>query len=231
METKVLHYISYGMYIVSSVRDGKYNGQIANSLMQITNEPVTIAVSINKKTLTHEYIDASGMFTISVLGKSASLRLIGKFGFRSGRNEDKFKDTGYDILASGCPAVTDDSICYLGLKVADKMDCGTYTVFLGEMTESRMIAPAEPMTYDYYHQEKCGTTPDTAPTYIRDDKPSAVCLKPPKYRCVVCNYIYNPELGDPDGGISPGTVFEDIPDTWTCPICGVGKSDFIKAEG
>jgi len=47
-----------------------------------------------------------------------------------------------------------------------------------------------------------------------------------KYRCTVCDYIYDPEVGDPDGGIDPGTAFEEIPDDWVCPLCGVGKEDF-----
>lgn len=46
-----------------------------------------------------------------------------------------------------------------------------------------------------------------------------------KYRCTVCDYIYDPEVGDPDGGIDPGTAFEEIPDDWVCPLCGVGKED------
>ena len=48
-----------------------------------------------------------------------------------------------------------------------------------------------------------------------------------KYLCVPCGYIYDENLGDPDGGIAPGTKFEDIPDDWVCPVCGVGKADFI----
>ena len=47
-----------------------------------------------------------------------------------------------------------------------------------------------------------------------------------KYICTVCEYIYDPELGDPESGIEPGTAFEDIPDDWVCPLCGVGKEDF-----
>ncbi|MDR0893355.1 MAG: rubredoxin [Mediterranea sp.] len=51
-----------------------------------------------------------------------------------------------------------------------------------------------------------------------------------KYICVACDYVYDPELGDPDGGIPAGTPFEDIPEDWVCPICGVGKEDFELAE-
>lgn len=47
-----------------------------------------------------------------------------------------------------------------------------------------------------------------------------------KYRCTVCDWIYDPEVGDPDNGVAPGTAFEDIPDDWVCPVCGVGKEDF-----
>jgi rubredoxin len=51
-----------------------------------------------------------------------------------------------------------------------------------------------------------------------------------KYMCTVCGYIYDPEEGDPDGGIEPGTAFEDLPDDWVCPMCGVGKDEFEKVE-
>ncbi len=51
-----------------------------------------------------------------------------------------------------------------------------------------------------------------------------------KYECTVCGYVYDPELGDSDGGIASGTRFEDIPDDWVCPICGATKSEFKKVE-
>jgi len=51
-----------------------------------------------------------------------------------------------------------------------------------------------------------------------------------KYVCNVCGYVYDPAAGDPDSGIQPGTAFEDIPNDWVCPVCGVGKDDFEPAE-
>ena len=83
------------------------------------------------------------------------------------------------------------------------------------------------MTYAYYHQVKRGTTPRAAPSYIAEKKEAP---KMTKYRCTVCGYVYDPELGDPDGGIKPGTPFEEIPDGWVCPVCGVDKSEFEKME-
>jgi rubredoxin len=50
-----------------------------------------------------------------------------------------------------------------------------------------------------------------------------------KYKCDTCGYIYDPEKGDPDSGILAGTAFEDLPDDWACPVCGVGKSEFEEA--
>ena len=229
MDPNVLHNIGYGMYVVSSNKGNLLNGQIANTLFQITNEPITVAVSINKKNLTHEYIEVSKRFSVSILEQETPLSFMGKFGFKSGRTEDKFKDTKFIKLVSGCPVVIENTLCYIEAKVINQFDCGTHTLFLGQMTDSRILKTGKPMTYDYYHQVKRGTTPETAPTFIR--KEGSVQLKGgtmQKYRCTVCGYIYDPAIGDPDGGIQPGTAFEDIPDSWLCPVCGAKKTEFVK---
>lgn len=170
MDPNVLHNLSYGVYIVSSNKSDALNAQIANTVFQVTSEPVTIAISINKSNLTHEYIDCSCHFAVSVLNEETTLPFIGKFGFKTGRKEDKFKDVAFKKLESGCPVILDNSICYLEAKVIGKLDCGTHTVFLGEMTGSEMIKPGKPMTYEYYHLVKKGATPRAAPTFIRGEK-------------------------------------------------------------
>ena len=229
MDPNILHNIGYGMYIASSNKGEAINGQIANTAFQITSEPVTIAVSINKKNLTHEFIEASLCFSLSILLENTPLSFIGRFGFRSGREENKFKDIKFERLASGCPVVLDHCIGYLEAKVINKLDCGTHTLFIGEMTESKVLRSGKPLTYDYYHQVKRGTTPKTAPTFIKGEEDiRSGDRKTQKYRCTVCNYIYDPANGDPDSGIQPGTAFEDIPDNWKCPICGVTKDKFVK---
>ena len=58
----------------------------------------------------------------------------------------------------------------------------------------------------------------------------SLALAPVKYMCESCGFIYEPEIGDPDGGIPPGTQFEDIPETWFCPVCGARKRDFTPYE-
>jgi rubredoxin len=51
-----------------------------------------------------------------------------------------------------------------------------------------------------------------------------------KYVCIVCGYVYNPEVGDPDNGVQPGTPWQDVPETWVCPLCGVGKDQFEETD-
>ena len=85
------------------------------------------------------------------------------------------------------------------------------------------------MTYDYYHQVKRGVTPKTAPSYVEENKEEG-SAKMAKYKCSVCGWIYDPEIGDEEGGIAPGTPFEELPDDWVCPVCGAAKSDFEKIE-
>jgi len=230
MDPNVLHNIGYGMYIVSSNKGDLLNGQIANTVFQITNEPVTVAISINKKNLTHEYIESSKRLSISILAQEAPLGFIGRFGFKSGRTEDKFKDIKFIKLGSGCPVVTENTLCYLEAKVINQFDCGTHTLFLSEMTDSKMLNTGKPMTYDYYHQVKRGTTPETAPTFMKSEVATQKKQATQKYICTVCNYVYDPEIGDPDGGVQPGTRFEDIPDSWVCPVCGAKKTEFVKEE-
>ena len=170
MDPNVLHNLSYGMYIVSSYKADKMNGQIANTVFQITSEPATVAISLNKKNLTHEFVECSCRFAVSVISEDAPLAFIGKFGFKTGRTEDKFKEVNFKKLASGCPLVTDYAICYIEAEVIGKLDCGTHTLFLGQVTDSQMLKPGTPMTYEYYHIEKRGTTPANAPTFIRGEK-------------------------------------------------------------
>ena len=227
MNTKALYKLSYGLYVISSRKEDRLNGQIANTLFQITSEPPTIAVSINKQNLTHEFITGSKVFAASVISQDAPLSFIGHFGFKSGREIDKLKDVNYKLGETRAPLVLDHTLAYLEAKVIREIDVGSHTIFIGELVGADVLKEGEPMTYAYYHQVKRGTTPRTAPSYIEERKE---VKKMAKYQCTVCGYIYDPELGDPDGGIKPGTPFEEIPDDWVCPVCGAAKSDFEKLE-
>ena len=228
MNLKALHKLSYGLYIVTSTKENRLNGQIANSVFQITSEPPTIAVSINKNNLTWEFIKESGVFVVSVLCEDTPLSFIGHFGFKSGRDVDKFNELHYKIGQTQAPVVLDNTVSYIEAKVTKEMDVGTHTIFVGEIIDAEILNEKTCMTYDYYQQVKRGTTPRTAPSYIEEKKETKP--KMDKYKCSVCGWIYDPELGDQDGGIPPGTPFEKLPDDWICPVCGAAKDQFEKVE-
>lgn len=225
MNLKAFYKLSYGLYVIGSKKDGKLNCQIANTVFQVSSEPPTIAVAINKKNLTHEFITSSKVFSASVLSQDTPLSFIGGFGFKSGREVDKLQGVNYKLGTSGAPIILENTLAYLEAKVINQMDCGTHTLFLGEVVEADVLKEGEPMTYAYYQQVKRGSTPKTAPSYVEVKEAAP---KMAKYRCTVCNYVYDPEVGDPDGGIKPGTPFEQLPDSWVCPVCGASKDQFEK---
>lgn len=224
MNPKALYSLTYGLFVVSSMKGDRINGQIANTVIQVCSEPQVIQAVVNRNNLTHDYISASKVFTASILSKEAPLSFIGAFGFKSGRDTDKFAGVGYKTGQSGAPVVLDNCLAYLEAKVIMQLDVHTHTIFVGQLMDADVIMDGEPITYAYYQQVKRGTTPKTAPSYIADKKEEKVTMD--KYKCDVCGYIYDPAKGDPDGGIKPGTKFEDIPDDWTCPVCGADKSQF-----
>jgi flavin reductase (DIM6/NTAB) family NADH-FMN oxidoreductase RutF/rubredoxin len=229
MDTSALYKLSYGVYIVGSRKGDKINAQIANSVMQISSDPASVAVSINKKNLTHEYIKESKVFSVSILTETAPLAFIGNFGFKSGRDTDKFQNVKFKAGQTGAPLVLENTNAVMEAEVVADVDAGTHTIFIGKIVNSETLNSNPVMTYAYYHEVKKGTTPKTAPTFIPPQEKKEE-VKMAKYECTLCGYIYDPAVGDPDNGIKPGTPFEKIPDTWVCPMCGAAKSDFKKVE-
>jgi len=173
MNLKSLHKLSYGLYVVTSKKGDKLNGQIANSVFQVTSEPPTIAVSINKNNLTWEYIKDSGAFAVSVLCIDTPLSFIGRFGFKSGRDINKFEGINYKFGETGAPIVTDNTVSYLEARVTKEIDVGTHTIFIGEVVAGEVLSELKCMTYEYYHEVKRGTTPKTAPSYVAERKGEA----------------------------------------------------------
>jgi len=232
MNPKVLHKISYGLYVVCSKNKDNINGQIANAIFQVTAEPKTIAVSINKQNLTHEFIEKSKVFSVSILSENTPMKFIGTFGFKSGREINKFIDVKYKFGKTKTPIILDNTLAYFEVKLIDKIDIGTHTIFVGNVEDGEILTEENPLTYEFYHKVKGGYSPKTAPTYSSEvDKKfekNMEVKKMDKYVCEVCGYVYDPEKGDPDNGIAPGTKFEDLPDEWVCPVCGASKDAFHK---
>jgi flavin reductase (DIM6/NTAB) family NADH-FMN oxidoreductase RutF/rubredoxin len=222
------------MCIISSKKGDRLNGCIVNTVFQIVPEPPMITVSVNRKCLTHECISDSKVFGVSILSQQTPISFIGKFGFRTGRDIDKFEDIRYQIGQTGAPIVLDNTIAAIEAEVIQSIDIVTHTLFIAKIVACRTLDDAaEPMTYAYYRDIKQGRTPETAATYIRI-KPKSEVKKGMrnimKYKCLICGYIYDPVVGDPENGVEPGTSFKDLPDDWVCPECGADKYQFEPVE-
>jgi len=224
LDKKAFFTITCGVYIVSSVKGGRPSGQIANSLFQVSSEPPTVAISINKLNLTHEFISESRCFAVSVLSREVPVAFIGRFGFKTGRDFDKFEGVNYRSGLTGAPLVLDHTISLIEAKVINQVDCGTHTIFIGEVVHCEKLNDNPPMTYDYYHLVKGGKAPKTAPSYIKEEELQKTGAG--KYECEVCGYTYDPVVGDPENGIEPPAPFVGLPESWTCPVCGAGKESF-----
>ena len=170
MNTRALHKLSYGIYVVTSIKDGRLNGQIANTVIQVTAEPPTIAVSINRNNLTWELIKSSRVFAVSVLCEDTPLIFIGRFGFHSGRETDKFEGVEYRLGQTGAPIVLDNAVAFMEARVIQEVDVGTHTIFIGQLVDADIINDKTCLTYEHYHQIKGGKTPRAAATYIEEAK-------------------------------------------------------------
>jgi flavin reductase (DIM6/NTAB) family NADH-FMN oxidoreductase RutF/rubredoxin len=217
--------ISYGLYIVSTSFGNRKGGYIANTLFQVTANPPQFAISCNKENYTAELIKQSGLFGFSAL--------IGNFGYKSGRDFDKFEGVNYFNGKSGIPIVTDSSVAWFECKVNQSYEVGTHLIFIGEVVDHGILdEKGKSLTYSYYREVLKGYSPKNAPTYIEKDKIESTAnnikQQSDVWQCQLCRYEYEEAKGDPISGIPPGTSFLDLPDDWVCPICGADKSMFEK---
>lgn len=166
MNKNAFRNLSYGVYIISTWDKGRATGCTANSAMQITSDPATIAISINHDNYTNKCIQDTGKFAISILSEESEPSIIGNFGFRSGKDVDKFEKV--DAINCGYMPIVKDSCAYITCNVIDKMETSTHTVFLGEVADADVLSQKAPMTYAYYHNVIKGKSPKNAPTYIAE---------------------------------------------------------------
>ena len=218
-----LYKINYGLYIVCSGDKDFGNGFISNTVFQVTSEPAQFAACCNKNNYTSEIIEKYGSFSVSVLQEKTDSKLIGQFGYKSGQTLNKMEGMNLKYGETGVPIVLNDSIAFLECKVVQKFDTGTHWMFIGELIDAQILDEInEPITYAYYRKVMKGVAPKNAPTYIDKSKltskPEAV--KSDKYQCVICGHIYDDAVEE--------IKFADLPETWTCPVCGADKEDFIK---
>ncbi|MBP5383911.1 MAG: flavin reductase [Lachnospiraceae bacterium] len=190
--------IGYGLYVVTS-NDGKRdNGCIVNTVSQVTSSPNRIAVCINKQNYTHHIVQQSGIMNINCLSVDAPFKVFEDYGFRSGRNVDKFEGQTMPRSANGLIMLPNYVNAVMSLKVEQYVDLDTHGMFICTVSEARVLSDRETMTYTYY-QQNVKPKPDT------EGKKGWVCK--------VCGYVYEGE---------------ELPEDFICPLCKHGASDFEK---
>ena len=190
--------IGYGLYVVTS-NDGKRdNGLIVNTISQVTSSPNRVAVCINKDNYSHHVIKQTGIMNVNCLSVEAPFSVFECFGFRSGRNVDKFENEKDNLLRSdnGLVFLSKYINAFMSLKVEQYVDLDTHGMFICTVTEARVLSDKETMTYTYY-QSNVKPKPET------EGKKG--------YVCKVCGYVYE---GD------------ELPEDFVCPLCKHGAADF-----
>lgn len=169
IDTKALFNMSYGMYIVGSRYGKGYNAQVANAVTQVTGDPITMAVCLNKQNLTENCVMECGVFSVSVLEENVPMTFIGQFGFKSGRDIDKFKDVNFTTGELDVPIVKDWCLSGFEAKVVDKIEVHTHVLFVGQVVSAVNFKAGTPLTYANYHLVKKGKSPKAAPTFAFND--------------------------------------------------------------
>ena len=174
VDRRVFGDLSYGLYIVTS-RDGdQFNGQIVNTVIQVTSDPPRVAVIINKKNLTHDYISRSKVFGVSVLDESTPMKFLGPFGFRSGRDVDKFSQVQFKEGVTGCPLVIEHAISLLEAEVFDQIDLGSPLSLLAMPSIPRCSGMDSPSSTNIIESFSKGNHPQTHQLIHRPSKPRSL---------------------------------------------------------
>ena len=199
MDTSALFKIGYGLYVLTANEQGKDNGCIVNTVMQVTSDPCQIAVCVNKNNYTCEMIQHTKKFNVSVLAEGVSFDVFKNFGFQSGRNTDKFTNF-VDVKRSpnGVLYITKDTNAFMSAYVQQEIDLGTHIMFIAQLIEAEILSEKPTITYDYYQ---------------KNIKPKPQKSEKKGWRCKICGYVYENEILPPD---------------YICPICKHGAVDFEK---
>ena len=197
LDGKAMFKLSYGLFVLTARDGAKDNGCIINTAAQLTSSPMRISITVNKANYTHDMIQKTGVFNVSVLSESTPFSVFQQYGFQSGRTADKL---------SGKEPRTENGVAYLAEhanavisgKVVSTVDCGTHTLFIADVTEAHVLSREASATYAYYFE------------HIKP-KPQPAAEKKKGYVCKICGYVYEGETLPPD---------------FVCPLCKHGADDF-----
>ena len=196
IDSKALFNIGYGLYVVTTNDGVRDNGLIVNTVCQLTATPERVAVTVNKSNYSHDTIKKTGKMNVNCLTVEAPFKVFEAFGFKSGRDTDKFADCSPLRAENGLVVLPKYINSYMSLSVVDYVDLGTHGMFICELTEAKVISDVETMSYTYYH---------------KNVKPKPQTEKKKGWVCTICGYIHDEE---------------ELPEDFECPLCKHGREVF-----
>ena len=206
MNRKAFNRINYGLFIIGAQGESQPQGCVVNSLHQVTSsQPYKFSLTVNKSNETYKAIEAKGSFSATVLAKDAPKDLVDLFGYKSGRVVNKFDGFEVETDAAGNPFIRDHALARFSCKVVEKLDLGSYVLYIADTQEAEVLGEGPALTVDDY-KNGGGSTPAAATVYRTLEGNEG-------WRCTVCGYVADKE---------------ELPDGYQCPICRANKDKFVK---
>ena len=168
MDATAMYKFSSGLYVVSAATADDYGACVINTGLQLTSTPLQVQVVVNKLNHTESVIEAAGHFALTAITQEADMLYIGRFGFRTSTDFDKFGDITKKETVLGDPYPPECAACVLACKVVQTLDVGTHMIFVGEVVDAEVLSDAAPLTYAYYHGTLKGKTPPKASSYVAE---------------------------------------------------------------
>ncbi len=204
MSLNALNKVTYGVFVLTAKKEDYDNGCIINTVLQVTDSPSRIVVAVNKQNYTHDMIMETKNFNISILSEKAEFEVFKHFGFKSGREVNKFEGySDYKRSNNGIAYITKGTNAYISGKVTDTIDMDTHTLFVADVEDMSILNEDVSASYDYYHRN-IKPQPQATTSEINEKQ---------KWVCTVCGYEYEGE---------------ELPEDFICPWCKHPASDFEK---
>lgn len=212
MNLDAMYQLTHGLYVLGAKDGERFVGSIVDAVMQVANKPVAIALSCTNTSYTKTCIDKSGEFSLSVLCKDVNPFVVANFGFQSSKNVNKWDNVPY-LEADGLPYLK-DNLAIFRCKVLHLFPMESNTLYVAEVVAAETSRQAEPLTYLDYRSYFKNDVIHSFQQYNEQQKGKTMADEK-KWVCTVCGYVYDGEI-----------PFEELPDDYVCPLCGVGKEFF-----
>lgn len=200
IDNTTLFKIEYGLYVITSKEGDKDNGMISNSACQVSINPDNIAITLHKNTYTHDIIKNTKKLNLCPIEESAPFSLFENFGFKSGRDCDKFDGYSFSRSSNGLAVLNEFINGFISLEVVDYFDMNSHGMFICKITEASTLSDKQTMTYSYYH---------------KNVKPKKEEPKSKGFVCSLCGYVYEGDTLPPD---------------FVCPLCNHGAQFFEEIK-